>query len=1071
MKNKKFLLLCLSFLLLLALASCNPRHECSFDEEWKSDSVNHWHECECGAKNEEGAHTFGEWQPNGDSEESRECSLCGYKESKPVEGHVHDYSDIWSKDANNHWHSCSGCNVPGEKAEHSWNEGAVTSDPTCTESGVKTFTCEICNATRVEEIDKLSHSEEVVAGKEATCTEDGLTDGKKCSACGEILLVQETIPALGHDMIVDAAVDATCTESGLTEGSHCSRCDYEVAQEVVPALGHTEEIDAAVEADCINEGKTEGKHCSVCNEVLVAQEVVPALGHNIIVDAAVAPDCLNSGLTEGSHCSRCDYMVEQTFVSALGHKDDNTDYVCDVCKAALCNEHSPAEAVRENEIASTCTAGGSYDSVVNCSKCGHEISREKVSVPALGHTEEILPGKEVTCIESGLTEGKKCSVCGEILVAQEEIIAGGHNYADELIYDENNHWQLCGACGEKSELVPHEFNSGVIVDGKVVCTCSCGHTMENIWDGVSVSDSLSGSGTEEDPFLIQSGADLAYIDQNMTASENFKGVYFKMTRSIDLGNHSMKIGEYPGWGGRKIFSGIFDGNDCSIINLNMTESGKGGGLFSVVSGTVKNLTVYGNVKGDDLMTGGIVGWLYQGTLENCINYVNVISSASSETGAMIGTCQLGTVINCSNHGSVVGIDSVGGIAGKASGTLTNCQNYGSVSGCTNLGGIYGSVHSSGTPVLTDCNDSGTISAHSLTRHEAKSNSCEEAGNVEYYSCSVCGGNFDAEGNKLSSVEIAATGHAWDEGVLSNGVITFTCGNCGGTKQESAVYTVTVNHIYLDGTAAANADEYEYAYGESYTVNAKAIEGYVASHDYVKGQVDDNVTVTIYYSVVDVWDGISISESLSGSGTEEDPYLIQSGADLAYFAQVVNGHNVEGTFTKDHTSREVYTVYSGVYFKLTKSIDLNGNLLKIGYSLAWNKYSRFGGNFDGNNCSIRGINITADDSDRNDALFGMVYVGVIKNLSTYGNVYGGGVLNGGVVGYLVSGTVENCTSYVVIEGAKETGGIVGNLEKGSVINCTNYGKVTCTDTTTGGAVVGKNASGTVTDCISFTELNV
>ena len=60
-------------------------------------------------------------------------------------------------------------------------------------------------------------------------------------------------------------------------------------------------------------------------------------------------------------------------------------------------------------------------------------------------------------------------------------------------------------------------------------------------------------------------------------------------------------------------------------------------------------------------------------------------------------------------------------------------------------------------------------------------------------------------------------------------------------------------------------------------------------------------------------------------------------------------------------------------------------------------------------------------------------------------------------------------FTAVEGAKETGGIVGNLEKGTVISCTNYGIVTCTDTATGGVIVGKNANGTIShDCVSFTE---
>ena len=211
---------------------------------------------------------------------------------------------------------------------------------------------------------------------------------------------------------------------------------------------------------------------------------------------------------------------------------------------------------------------------------------------------------------------------------------------------------------------------------------------------------MEGSGTESDPYLISSGADLKWLDINMSKTDNFSGLYFKMTKSIDLQGESIKIGSYPSWSGRLTFKGIFDGNNCTIRNLNMTESGMGAGLFSVVTGTVRNLIVYGNVKGDNKMTGGIVGWLYGGTLQNCTNYVNVSSTGSSETGAMIGTSQSSNVINCVNYGSVIGLDSVGGIAGKASGYITNCYNYGSYSGTTNVGSIYGCDHSTGTPVVS-----------------------------------------------------------------------------------------------------------------------------------------------------------------------------------------------------------------------------------------------------------------------------------------------------------------------------------------------------------------------------------
>ena len=71
------------------------------------------------------------------------------------------------------------------------------------------------------------HKEEILPAVAATCTENGLTEGKKCSVCGEITVVQTQTAPLGHKEKAIPATDATCLEYGLTEGSACARCGLE----------------------------------------------------------------------------------------------------------------------------------------------------------------------------------------------------------------------------------------------------------------------------------------------------------------------------------------------------------------------------------------------------------------------------------------------------------------------------------------------------------------------------------------------------------------------------------------------------------------------------------------------------------------------------------------------------------------------------------------------------------------------------------------------------------------------------------------------------------------------------
>ena len=338
----------------------------------------------------------------------------------------------------------------------------VTKQATCEGTGEKVYTAVFENAhfekqTKTVVIPAKGHTEVILSAVPATCTESGLTEGKKCSVCGDTLVAQEVIPAKGHTEVILPAVPATCTESGLTEGKKCAACgDTLVAQEVVPAKGHTEVVLPAVPATCTESGLTEGKKCSACSEILVAQEVIPAKGHTEVILPAVPATCTESGLTEGKKCSVCgDILVAQEVIPAKGHTEVILPAVpatctesgltegkkCSVCGDTLvAQEVVPAKGHTEvilPTVPATCTESGLTEGK-KCSACGEVFTAQEV-IPAKGHTEVVLPAVPATCTESGLTEGKKCSACGEILTAQKVIPALGHDWGVDGV---------CTRCGE-----------------------------------------------------------------------------------------------------------------------------------------------------------------------------------------------------------------------------------------------------------------------------------------------------------------------------------------------------------------------------------------------------------------------------------------------------------------------------------------------------------------------------------------------------------------------------------------------------------------------------------------------
>ena len=234
-----------------------------------------------------------------------------------------------------------------------------------------------------------THTVVVTPAVAATCTKTGLTEGKHCSVCNEVIVAQQTVPKTAHSytstittqasctaeglktfkcscgdkytekiakkdhtIVTIPAVDATCTKTGLSEGKRCSVCNtITVAQQTVAAKGHIIEIDPAIEPNCLRGGQTEGKFCSTCGYVEVAPVSLPSTAHKMVVVPAVAATCTKTGLTEGKSCSVCDTVeIYQAMTPVIDHADSNKDGKCDMCGTAV-SSSQPEDELKAYRIA------------------------------------------------------------------------------------------------------------------------------------------------------------------------------------------------------------------------------------------------------------------------------------------------------------------------------------------------------------------------------------------------------------------------------------------------------------------------------------------------------------------------------------------------------------------------------------------------------------------------------------------------------------------------------------------------------------------------------------------------
>ena len=604
-----------------------------------------------------------------------------------------------------------------------------------------------------------------------------------------------------------------------------------------------------------------------------------------------------------------------------------------------------------------------------------------------------------------------------------------------------------------------------------------------------------GKGTKENPYLISTAEELAGLSYMVytgsvpvtSTYHYYSGVYFKQTADIDLSAHYWQpIGIYYDRNGNyshHYFSGNYDGDGYTISGIVTPMGTTNGysyqGLFGYVSG--ESSTNQAEIKNVGVINSSVQGYSYIGeiaggasnlVITNCYNTGNV--TGSNYVGGIVGyASSYATITNCYNTGSVTVTgsgDRVGGIVGYGYPLITNCYNTGSVTGSSRVGGIVGSSSST----ITNCYNTGSVTGSNyvggITGYLSGSSNMSNCYNLgEISGSSYVGGLIGygyAYGSSKGRISIKIS-NSFNTGDV---VGTANIGGILGYRYTNSYGSITVTNCYYGGdctlegysetlaTDAKNQDWIEKNLYWDFAFTWKIDNAENNGYPILRASDDQDwwLSDSTYYDTI--WEG---------SGTEEDPYLISTAAELAGLSYLV----YSGTAKQEHINGNYY--FSGVYFKQTDNIDLSEHYWQpIGIYYDRNGTTTqhyFSGTYDGDGFTVSGIKTPAGSSNAYSyqGLFGYVYgrssiSAEIKNVGVINSNIQGYQYVGGVVGYADSSysTITNCYNTGSVTGGFNVGGIVGS---GSPTNCYNTGSVAGSSSFVGGIVGSASSHSTITNC--------
>lgn len=553
-----------------------------------------------------------------------------------------------------------------------------------------------------------------------------------------------------------------------------------------------------------------------------------------------------------------------------------------------------------------------------------------------------------------------------------------------------------------------------------------GETVDT-WDGTAIADGFAaGEGTQDNPFQIETAAELAYFAKNVNAGNWYDGEYIVLKNDLDLNNQEWT----PIGNARKPFKGNFDGNNHTVTGMKISGALDCVGLFGGctrynVDSAIKNITVKNSDIHGEKFVGAIVGRAEEINIENCRSIGNTINGETDVGGicGKIGGYSGGKVSQCYNSSKVTGGGRVGGIAGMGS-IAENCLNTGEItiireayrSACGGIFGIFGDATTSAR--VTACVNLGKVSGGESFGGIVGKTETSSTGHISncYYNMDAITGGFDA-GTALTAGQLCGAlpegldSTIWKEGGVDTSTAKATQGRFG-TATGTYINLTKVADIGETKTASVPVYNYVTTNGndwDTYTLITTAEEFAAIGQDTTKWSAN-----YVLANDIDV-SGVQLS-SIGDSGT---PYTGKFSGD---------GH----TISHVNMAGDCLGLFGGIG-KINGQIAGSGKVMLLAANGVIASNNAAGG--------ICGYLLKGE-------IYGCSFIGTVKGGTAGGICSQSGVYNkisqcffagdvqgknsaAGICGK--SGTIDYCISIGNVKGNGELAGISNNGDPGSE-NC-------------------------------------